>query len=48
MKDKELTSRLRGVGSEILKTVGRKILNGDFNLTTISFPIRCMSPISLL
>lgn len=24
--------------------VGRKILNGDFNLTRISFPIKCMMP----
>lgn len=27
---------------------GRKILNGDFNLTRISFPIKCMSPQSML
>ena len=27
---------------------GRKILNGDFNLTKISFPIKCMSPESML
>lgn len=28
--------------------VGRKILSGDFNLTRISFPIRCMAPQTLL
>ena len=28
--------------------VGRKILSGDFNLTRISFPIRCMMPQSTL
>jgi len=28
--------------------VGKKILSGKFNLTTISFPIKCMSPHSIL
>ena len=28
--------------------MGRKILSGDFNLTRISFPIRCMAPQSML
>ena len=28
--------------------VGRKILSGDFNLTKISFPIKCMAPQSML
>lgn len=27
---------------------GRKILSGDFNLTRISFPIKCMVPQSML
>jgi hypothetical protein len=48
LKDPELTSRLRSAGKEILKTVGKKILSGKFNLTTISFPIRCMCPASML
>jgi hypothetical protein len=43
-----LTSRLRGAGKEILKSVGKKILSGKFNLTTISFPIKCMCPLSML
>ncbi len=46
--DDELTSRLRSAGTEILKTVGRQILSGKFNLTTISFPIKCMCPLSIL
>jgi hypothetical protein len=46
--DNELTSRLRSAGKEILKSVGKKILSGKFNLTTISFPIKCMCPKSLL
>ncbi len=48
MTDNELTSRLRGAGKEILKSVGKKILSGKFNLTTISFPIKCMCPKSML
>ncbi len=48
LKDPELTSRLRSAGKEILKTVGKKILSGKFNLTTISFPIKCMCPLTLL
>ena len=27
---------------------GKKILNGEFNLTRISFPIKCMCPKSIL
>lgn len=42
--DPELTGRLRSAGKEILKAVGKKILSGKFNLTTISFPIKCMCP----
>lgn len=48
LKDSELTSRLRSAGKEILKSVGKKILSGKFNLTTISFPIKCMCPLSML
>ena len=48
LKDSELSSRLRSAGKEILKSVGKKILSGKFNLTTISFPIKCMCPLSIL
>jgi hypothetical protein len=48
LKDPELSSRLRSAGKEILKSVGKKILSGKFNLTTISFPIKCMCPLSIL
>ena len=48
IKDMELQAKLRSAGTEILKTVGKKIMSGDFNLTAISFPIKCMSPKSLL
>ena len=39
---------MRSAGKEILKNVGKKILSGKFNLTTISFPIKCMCPKSML
>ena len=48
IKDMELQAKLRSAGTEILKTVGKKIMSGNFNLTAISFPIKCMSPKSLL
>ena len=28
--------------------MGKKLLTGKFNLTTISFPIKCMCPTSML
>ena len=48
LTDQEHTSRLRSAGKEILKTAGKLILTGKFNLTTISFPIKCMCPTSML
>ena len=36
--------KLRGVGKEMLKLIGRKILSGSFNLTKISIPIRSCVP----
>ena len=44
----EVTSQIRSTGTEIIYQVGKKILSGDFNLTTISFPIRVMIPISMV
>ena len=48
LTDKEIASRLRSAGKEILKSVGKKIMSGSFNLTTISFPIKCMCKQSML
>ena len=39
---------LRGIGWDLIKQIGRKILSGDFNLTTVTMPIRVMVPISIL
>ena len=48
LTDEETTSRMRGAATELVKMAGKKILSGDFNLTRISFPIKCMSPESIL
>ena len=39
---------LRGMGWDLIKQVGRKIISGDFNLTTVTMPIKVMVPISIL
>lgn len=44
----EITSMIRSAGTDIIKQVGKKILSGDFNLTTISFPIKVMIPYTML
>ena len=46
--DVEITRKLRSVGKEILKEIGKKLLHGDLRLTTITFPIRCCHPKSAL
>ncbi len=47
-QNKEITSLLRSSGVELIKQIGKKILSGDFNLTTISFPIKVMVPLTIL
>ena len=44
----ETTSLIRGMGWELVKQIGKKILSGDFNFTTVSIPIKVMVPISIL
>jgi hypothetical protein len=46
--DPAVTSKIRGVATEVLKQLGRKLLSGNFNLTQISFPIRCMQSSTVL
>lgn len=48
LTDEVALRKLRNVGKEIIKRLGKKILRGDLNLTTISFPIVCMLPNSAL
>ena len=47
-KNKEMISMMRSTGYDILKQIGKKIITGDFNLTTISFPIKVMLPFTIL
>ena len=44
----ETTSLIRGMGWELVKQIGKKILSGNFNFTTVSIPIKVMVPISIL
>jgi hypothetical protein len=47
-QNKQLTSLMRSTGYDIIKQIGKKIISGDFNLTTVSFPIKVMLPMSIL
>ena len=44
----ETTSLIRGMGWELVKQIGKQILSGNFNFTTVSIPIKVMVPISIL
>ena len=46
--DKNITGKLRSAGKEVVKSVGKAVLSGKFNLTNISFPIKCMQPTTIL
>ena len=46
--NKELVSIMRSTGYDMIKLIGKKLLSGDFNLTTISFPIKIMLPLTIL
>lgn len=46
--DEKVLQTLRDIAKEFLKKLVGQILTFKFNLTTISFPIRCMRPLSLL
>ena len=46
--DEKVLTTLRGIAKEYLKALFGRIMSGNFNLTTISFPIKCMKPVSLL
>mmetsp|Transcript_34336 Transcript_34336/g.35628 ORF Transcript_34336/g.35628 Transcript_34336/m.35628 type:complete len:421 (+) Transcript_34336:44-1306(+) len=46
--NKEITSLIRSSATYLIGQIGRKVLSGDFNLTTISFPIRVMIPLTIL
>lgn len=46
--DPQTVKNIRSIGKELIKEIGRKIISGSFNLTTISFPIKAMIPKSAL
>lgn len=48
LHDKDQASKLRSSGMEVVKQIGYKIFKADFNLTAISFPIKCMEPKTIL
>lgn len=47
-RNKKLVRTLRAIARQLLHEIGRQILSGSMNLTTISFPIRAMIPKSAL
>lgn len=48
LTDERMIKTIRSIGKYIVKEIGKKILSGSLNLTTVSFPIRCMIPKSAL
>ncbi|CAD8212846.1 unnamed protein product [Paramecium pentaurelia] len=47
-QDEKMIELARSVGKNMIKQVGQKLLSGNFNLTTVSFPIKAMIPKSAL
>lgn len=47
-QDERVLDTLRQIAKEFMKKIVTRIFSLNFNLTTISFPIRCMRPLSLL
>ena len=48
LASKKDINRLRNLGKTMIQEIGRKLISGTFNLTTVSFPIRAMIPKSVL
>ena len=44
----DVIEKLRKLAKELIKEIGKKLLSGSFNLTTVSFPIKAMVPMSTL
>lgn len=42
--DNALVAKLRSIGKEMIKSLGKQLLSGKFNLSKVSFPIRMMIP----
>jgi len=48
LRDKELTSKLRSAGKEVIMRIGKQILSGKLNLISIAFPIKCAASYTML
>lgn len=48
LHDDELHKRQRSAAKEFIKQIGKKLMNGKFDLTRVGFPIKCMGPLSIL
>lgn len=48
MADPMVVQRYRDAAKDMLKEIGYKIFSGKFDLSKVSFPIKCMSSESLL
>ena len=49
MPEKEIVvKKIRYIAKEVIMNLGKKILSGNFNLTTVSLPIKAMVPKSHL
>lgn len=48
LNDQEAMTKFRNAFKHILKSMGRQVISGKFNLAGTSFPIWCMTPKSIL
>lgn len=48
LRDKQITSKLRSAGKEAIYRIGKQLLSGKLNLTTVAFPIKCAADYSML
>ena len=48
LNDAEVIGKYRNAFKDIVKQLGRTIFSGKFNIGSVSFPISCMSPNSIL
>lgn len=39
---------IRAIGKQVIKEIGKQVLSGNFNLSSVPFPIRAMIPKSAL
>lgn len=42
--DPQQIAKVRGIGKEMIKEIGKKLITGDLNLTKVTFPIKAMVP----